>query len=119
LNSALDKVEQLRGVSYERKETGKHEIGVIAEEVGQVLPEIVTYEANGKDARGVDYSRLTALLIEAVKQQQRQIRTQQALMQAQSAALRNLKSELRQTRLSLQKVNAQLETVRPTLLASQ
>jgi len=33
LNSALDKVEQLRGVSYERKETGKHEIGVIGEEV--------------------------------------------------------------------------------------
>jgi hypothetical protein len=35
---------------------------------------VVSYAENGKDARGVDYSRLTALLIEAVKQQQREIR---------------------------------------------
>lgn len=77
LQNALGMVEQLRGVSYNLKDSGKHEIGVIAEEVGAVLPEVVTYEDNGKDARGVDYSRLTALLIEAVKQQQRQIKTQQ------------------------------------------
>jgi hypothetical protein len=37
--------------------------------VGAVVPEIVSYEQNGKDAAGVDYGRLTALLIEAVKQQ--------------------------------------------------
>jgi trimeric autotransporter adhesin len=77
LHNALDMVEQLRGVSYEVKESGKHEIGVIAEEVGEVVPEVVSYEKNGTDARGVDYSRLTALLIEAVKQQQGQIKTQQ------------------------------------------
>ena len=62
LENALSKVEQLRGVSYDLKDSGKHEIGVIAEEVGQVVPEVVSYENNGKDARGVDYSRLTALL---------------------------------------------------------
>ena len=77
LPNALAKVEQLRGVSYEMKDSGKHEIGVIAEEVGEVVPEVVSFEANGKDAQGVDYSRLTAVLIEAVKQQQRQIREQQ------------------------------------------
>jgi hypothetical protein len=77
LNNALGMVEQLRGVSYDLKDSGKHEIGVIAEEVGEVVPEVVSYEQNGKDARGVDYSRLTALLIEAVKQQQQQIKTQQ------------------------------------------
>ena len=77
LENALSKVEQLRGVSYDLKDSGKHEIGVIAEEVGQVVPEVVSYEKNGKDARGVDYSRLTALLIEAVKQQQKQITQQQ------------------------------------------
>jgi len=73
LPNALAKVEQLRGVSYDQKDSGKHEVGVIAEEVGKVVPEVVTYEDNGKDARGVDYSRLTALLIEAVKQQQKEI----------------------------------------------
>lgn len=73
LTGALDKVGRLRGVSYDLKETGKHEIGVIAEEVGAVLPEIVEFEANGKDAKGVDYARLSAVLIEAVKEQQSEI----------------------------------------------
>jgi trimeric autotransporter adhesin len=88
LPDALAKVEQLRGVSYDLKDSGKHEIGVIAEEVGSVLPEVVTYEDNGKDARGVDYSRLTALLIEAVKQQQSVIRQQQQEITALHAQMR-------------------------------
>jgi hypothetical protein len=50
------------------KESGQHELGVIAEEVGAVVPEIVSWEENGKDALGVDYSRLTDLLIEATKE---------------------------------------------------
>src|SRR5208282_1192605 len=54
LHGALGKVEQLRGVSYDLKANGQHELGVIAEEVGAVVPELVTYEENGKDARGVD-----------------------------------------------------------------
>jgi len=77
IQDALGMVEQLRGVSYNLKESGKHEIGLIAEEVGAVVPEVVSYEENGKDARGVDYSRLTALLIEAVKEQQKKITMQQ------------------------------------------
>jgi len=89
LPNALAKVEQLRGVTYDLKNSGKHEIGVIAEEVGAVVPEVVTFEENGKDARGVDYSRLTAPLIEATKQQQREIQ--------------ELKTELRATRAEFAK----------------
>jgi hypothetical protein len=54
------------------------------------VPEVVTYETDGKDARGVDYSRLTALLIEAVKQQQKQIatlRVKDALLESRLAQL--------------------------------
>jgi Chaperone of endosialidase len=97
LPDALSKVEQLRGVSYNLKNSGKHEIGVIAEEVGAVVPELVTYEENGKDARGVDYSRLTALLIEAVKQQQREIaalRTQVRKSAAKDALLESRLAQL-------------------------
>ena len=43
-------------------------MGMIAEEVGRVIPEIVSYEANGKDADSMKYDRLTALLVEAVKE---------------------------------------------------
>jgi Chaperone of endosialidase len=69
----LDKVQRLRGVYYDWKANGKHDIGLIAEEVGEVIPEVVQYEANGKDATSVDYARLVALLIEAVKEQQKEI----------------------------------------------
>jgi hypothetical protein len=105
LEGALGKVEQLRGVSYDLKADGKHEVGVIAEEVGAVVPEVVTWDENGKDAQSVDYSRLTALLIEAVKQQQREIR--------------DLKSELRATRQTLQKVKAHVDATQPTLVAAK
>jgi hypothetical protein len=76
LRGALGKVERLRGVSYDMRDSGKHEVGVIAEEVGAVVPEIVSWDENRKDANGVDYGRLTALLIEAVKDQQEQIAQQ-------------------------------------------
>jgi hypothetical protein len=46
-------------------------VGVIAEEAGAVVPEVVTWEENGKDAQSVDYGRLTALLIEAIKELRR------------------------------------------------
>jgi hypothetical protein len=55
---------------------GKHEVGVIAEEVGAVVPEVVTWDRNGTDAQSVDYSRLTALLIEPTKEQQKLIEQQ-------------------------------------------
>ena len=50
LQGALEKVEQLRGVSYDLETNGKHEVGVIAEEVGAVVPEVVSWDKNGKDA---------------------------------------------------------------------
>lgn len=73
ITGALDKVSRLRGVSYVHKSDRTPDIGLIAEEVGEVIPEVVQYEANGLDAQSVDYARLVALLIEAVKQQQAQI----------------------------------------------
>ena len=105
LQAALAKVEQLRGVSYDRKDSGKHEIGVIAEEVGAVVPEVVTYEKNATDASGVDYGRLMALLIEGMKQQQKQIQ--------------QLKSQLRETRATVRKLKAQVEGPQKNLLAKK
>ena len=119
LHDALGKVEQLRGVSYDLKANGKHEVGVIAEEVGAVVPEVVTWDENGKDAQSVDYSRLTALLIEATKEQQREFQQQQALLRAQAAAIRSLKSELRATRQTLEKVKAQVDATQPALVAAK
>ena len=80
LVGALKKVEELHGVSYDRTADGKHEIGVIAEEVDRVLPELVSRDPDTKQIEGVDYSRLTALLIEAIKAQQVEIQQWKAQM---------------------------------------
>ena len=64
-DNSLAKVEQLRGVTYTRDE--KENIGVIAQEVEKILPEIVLTADDEMGTKSVDYSRLTAVLIEAVK----------------------------------------------------
>jgi hypothetical protein len=69
IGNAMDKVRQLRGVRFDWKESGSHDIGMIAEEVGRVIPEIVDYETNGTDAKSLAYDRLVALLVEALKEQ--------------------------------------------------
>jgi len=70
IDKPLEKLAELRGVyfDWDAEHGGEHDVGMIAEEVGQVLPEIVQYEENGIDATGMDYSKLTPLLVEAVKE---------------------------------------------------
>ena len=66
IENGLDKVEQLRGVTYTRDE--KENIGVIAQEVEKIIPEIVLTADDEMGTKSVDYSRITAVLIEAVKE---------------------------------------------------
>jgi Chaperone of endosialidase len=67
IDDPLTKLAQLQGVYYDWDEEhgGHHDVGMIAEEVGKVMPEIVQYEENGIDAIGMDYSKMTPLLVEA------------------------------------------------------
>jgi hypothetical protein len=68
----LDKVLQMRGVSYNKKDNGVKEVGVIAEEIYEVLPEVVLKNEQG-DIDSVSYSRITAVLIEAIKDLKKEI----------------------------------------------
>jgi hypothetical protein len=75
---ALNKVKQIKGVSFDWKEnisdvTSKtgHDIGVIAQDIEAILPELVTTRDSGYKA--VSYEKIVALLIEAIKDQQLQI----------------------------------------------
>jgi hypothetical protein len=113
LHGALGKVERLRGVSYELTATGRHEVGVIAEEVGAVVPEVVTFEQNGQDARSVDYSRLTALLIEATKEQQALIERQQEQIVQLMSQVKTIQTSLKTgDRTEVRTVKADFATVR-------
>ena len=101
LEGALQKVRDLRGVSYDLKDTHQHEIGVVAEEVGAVVPEVVTWSSDGKSAEGVDYSRLTALLIEATKEQQILIEQQQNHIRDQESQIAQLAAQVKEIRAAL------------------
>jgi len=80
IDEPLDKVARLRGVyfDWDAEHGGQHDVGMIAEEVGAVLPEIVQYEENGTDAIGMDYSKLTPLLVEAFKELKRNVEAKDA-----------------------------------------
>ena len=69
--SALDTVMSLNGVEFTWKDSGERDFGFIAQEVKSVLPKAVHTHTEG--VQGVDYSRLSSILVEAVKAQQVQI----------------------------------------------
>jgi len=69
IEDPLAKVVQIRGVNFDWKESQRPALGVIAQEVEKVLPELVT--DNG--TKTVNYNGLIGLLIEAVKAQQEEI----------------------------------------------
>ena len=77
ISNPIEKVQAVRGVTWEwndlASEAAKQSpnLGVIAQEVEAVLPQLVHDRENG--FKGVDYAKLTGLLIEAIKEQQKQI----------------------------------------------
>ena len=71
IDNALGKVVNLRGVEFDYKKTGDHSIGLIAQEVEEVLPDLVYEDILG--VKSVAYQNIVAVLIEAVKEQQIQI----------------------------------------------
>jgi hypothetical protein len=78
LSNALDKIKQIGGYEFDWKEEHKihhgfegHDVGVIAQEVEKVLPEIVTTKFNG--FKGLKYEKLVPLLIEAIKELSKEI----------------------------------------------
>ena len=72
LTNSLEKVLSMRGVEFERIDNpGKYHVGVIAQEVEVVVPELVSEDNDG--TKTVAYGNITALLIEAIKEQQEQI----------------------------------------------
>jgi hypothetical protein len=68
IDNALDLVGKMRGVKYTRKDTGKAGVGVIAQEMLEVCPEVVQQGIGDDDTLSVAYGNLVGVLIEAVKE---------------------------------------------------
>jgi hypothetical protein len=105
LLNALDKVTALRGVRYQWKQkdhprserSGGSQIGFIGQEVETVCPELVATDAEGY--KSLNYSRLTAILVEAMKEQQK-------LIQKQASALVEALHKIAQIETALEARNA-------------
>ena len=69
INDALGIVGKLSSVSYKWLADGKPSIGVIAQEVEEVIPEVVhTNEHEGKEVKSVDYGKIVGVLINAINE---------------------------------------------------
>ena len=71
LKSALSTLGKLQGKSYRWKDNNEPDIGLIAQELEKVIPELV--KTDDKGYKSIVYQKLTAVLIEAVKEQQQEI----------------------------------------------
>lgn len=98
----LGLVLQLHGVRFNWRETGEPSLGFIAEEVNEVVPELVTLDDRRQPA-GVNYGLVSVLLVESVKAQQAQIDRLQtecvsleAEIRAELALVKALRSSIRQ-----------------------
>ena len=81
LANALDIVSRLRGVSYTRNDQKQDGIGFIAQEVQNILPQVVR-SATHDGMLSIAYGNMTGLLVEAIKQQQQQIQSLEKRIQA-------------------------------------
>ena len=117
LENALEKVEKINGVNYfyrvqefpEMNFSPNQQVGVIAQEIEKVLPEVVINMANGYKA--VKYEKITPLLLEAIKELERENNQLQL-------TLENLQSDHTQTIKSFEARLGKLEQLLvPSLVA--
>jgi len=77
LSGANQSISELEGVRFTWKESGEPSIGLIAEDVAKVFPELVTLDEDG-EVTALNYQALVAVLVEAMKEQEAQIDAAQA-----------------------------------------
>jgi len=91
IETPLAKIMKLDGISFNWKENGKKSMGLIAQDVEKVFPEIVQTE-DRTGLKSVEYAKLVAPLIEAVKEQQKMIDEQKELINQQGEEIKMLKA---------------------------
>jgi len=86
ISGALATLDGLRGVTFtwnRGDRTGQRDYGFIAEEVAAVVPELVLMEADGANARGMDYTHLVPLAVEGIQE----LKVENDALRAENAAL--------------------------------
>jgi hypothetical protein len=100
IDNALNKIIQLRGVYFNWKKdefpkegfSKEKQIGFIAQEVESVIPELVS--TNDEGFKGMDYAKLTSVLVEAIKEQQKQIEELKAQLGNKDEQIKSLRTQV-------------------------
>ncbi len=104
IQSALAKTLQLRGVNFEWIDNEKREKGIqmgfIAQEVEKVIPEVIS---NSNDHYSMSYAPVTALLVEAIKEQQTMIEQQQKIIEEQQKEIESIRDKMNDLELTVKK----------------
>ncbi len=92
ITNALDKLDQIHGYTYnwKNKSDSSRQVGVIAQEIELVMPEAVKTGSDGY--KTVDYGKLSALLIQAVREQQTIITSLENKIEQQNTTIRDVKN---------------------------
>ena len=113
LENPLERVENLRGVSFNWKESGKRDIGFIAQEVEDNEKELVTTSSNEelgiKDLKAVKYGNITALLVEAVKEIKNKLDSLFDSSETNTRSIASLEKENKELKEKLQKQKSDFE----------
>jgi hypothetical protein len=100
LHTGLNLINRLRPVTFNWKQNGEHDLGLVAEEVAKVEPLLVTHNNKG-EIEGVKYDRVSVVLVNAVKEQQAQIVAQQAQIGNQQRLIERQQQQLNEQQQAL------------------
>ena len=106
LTYGLNEVMQLRPAAYKYKTDGSRSIGFVAQEMEKIIPEVVSGEEGDK---GIGYGLLTAVVVNAMQEQQEIILTQQSEIEALKTNSNQVEILLLKKKQELAEIKAKLE----------
>ncbi len=110
--SGLSVVNQLRPITFDWKVGGTRDVGFGAEDVARIDPLFVTYNERG-EIEGVKYDRIGVVLINAVKEQQAEIKMLEEKIRSQEETIREQKLQIDSVRKALCEMNPASKICKP------
>jgi hypothetical protein len=115
-SSGLGLVRRLQPITFDWKETGKPDFGLVAEDVEKIDPKLVFYKDG--QVEGVRYDRIGVVLINAVKEQQAQIGQQQEQLKQQQEQIKRQQDQAKQQAAELRAQQQQFDALKKLLCRS-
>lgn len=109
--SGLDLIRRLRPVSFNWKDGGMLDLGLVAEEVFKIEPLLTTLNDKG-EIEGVKYDRIGVVAVNAIKEQQTQIEAQQKQISEQSETIKRQTEKIERQQTELERQRLELEALK-------